>query len=133
MESFEIAALNALDVSPAPAAFDFKIAGLRFRGSPSETQYVMLFEVPSRNLRFAEDPQKGTFRTHVSFLALVKNEQGQVVEKLSRDVPFEAKLDRKADFQNGKVVVTLPMRLAPGHYRLEAAADFGSERSASSG
>jgi len=120
---FELAALAALDSQPLPHAFDFHAAVLTFRATAAETECRAVLSVPSRALHFTEDAQTKNFRIHVSFLALVKDEQGQVVSKISRDLPFQAPTSRRAEFERGEVTVTLPLQLAPGRYHLEAAAN----------
>jgi hypothetical protein len=120
---FELAALAALDSQPLPHAFDFHAAVLTFRPAAGETECRVVFSVPSRALHFTETAQAKNFRIHVSFLALVKDEQGQVVEKISRDLPFQAPTSRRAEFERGELTVTLPLRLPPGRYHLEAVAN----------
>ena len=120
---FELAALAALDSRPLPHAFDFHTAVLTFRAAAGETECRAVFSVPSRALHFTEDAQAKQFRIHVSFLALVKDEQDQVVSKISRDLPFQAPIGRRAEFERGEVTVTLPLRLPPGRYHLEAVAN----------
>jgi len=120
---FEMAALAVLDSRPLPHAFDFHAAVLTFRTAAGETECRAVFSVPSRALHFTEDAQAKSFRIHVSFLALVKDEQDQVVRKISRDLPFQAAASRRPEFERGEVTVTLPLRLPPGRYHLEAVAN----------
>ncbi len=128
--AFELAALAALDSRPMPHAFDFHAGVLAFRAAAGETECRAVFSVPSRALHFTEDAQAKQFRVHVSFLALVKDEQDQVVRKISRDLPFQAPSSNRAEFERGEVTVTLPLHLPPGRYHLEAVAkDWGADAS----
>ena len=120
---FEMAALAVLDRHPLPHAFDFHAGVLAFRSAAEETECRAVFSVPSRALHFTEDAQAKQFRIHVSFLALVKDEQDQVARKISRDLLFQAPADKRAEFERGEVTVTLPLRLPPGRYHMEAVAD----------
>jgi VWFA-related protein len=120
---FELAALAVLDRQPLPHAFDFHAGALAFRPTAGETEYRAVFSVPSRALHFTEDARSKQFRIHVSFLALVKDEQDQVVRKISRDLPFQAPADKREEFERGEVTVTLPLRLPPGRYHVEAVAN----------
>jgi VWFA-related protein len=120
---FELAALAVLDRQPLPHAFDFHAGVLTFRATAEETECRAVFSVPSGALHFTEDARSKQFRIHVSFLALVKDEQDQVVRKISRDLPFQAPAGRRAEFERGEVTVTLPLRLPPGRYHVEAVAD----------
>jgi len=119
---FEFAALTALNRQPAPRAFEFHARLLTFHASTLATDCRVVFSIPSRVLRFADDPQTHVFHIHVAFLALIKDEQGQVVRKISRDLPFQAPADKRAEFERGEVTATLPLRLPPGNYHLEAMA-----------
>jgi VWFA-related protein len=130
---FEMAALAVLDRHPLPHDFDFHTGVLAFRAAAEETECRAVFSVPSRALHFTDDAQARQFRIHVSFLALVKDEQEQVVRKISRDLPFQAPADKRAEFERGEVTVTLPLRLPPGRYHLEAVADDREGNAASTG
>jgi VWFA-related protein len=130
---FELAALAMLDSELSARAFDFHAGVLAFRAAAQSTEYRAVFSVPSRALHFTEDARAKLFHIHVSFLALVKDEQNQVVAKISRDLPFQAPTSKRQEFERGEVTVTLPLRLPPGRYRLEAAAkdqdgDFAGTR-----
>ena len=133
VEPFELAALAALDASPLPHAFDFHSGLLAFRAEDGETECRAVFSVPGHSLHFTEDSHPKLFHLHATFLALVKDEQNQIVRKISRDLPFQAPADRRAEFERGEVTVMLPLRLAPGRYRMEAAVQDVDGRTASTG
>lgn len=128
---FEFAALTALDSQPSPRAFDFHAGVLTFRALAQTTECRAIFSVPSRALHFTEDPRTNLFRIHVAFLALVKDDQDQVVSKISRDLLFQAPVSRRPEFERGEVTVTLPLHLPPGRYRLEAVANDADGEAAS--
>ena len=58
---------------------------------------------------------------HASLLALVKNAQGQIVERVSKDVPSEVSDDRLAAVQVEFMTYQHAVNLPPGHYTVEAA------------
>jgi VWFA-related protein len=60
-------------------------------------------------------------RLHASLLALVKNAQGQIVDRVSKDVPSEVSDDRLAAVQVELMTYQHAVSLAPGHYTVEAA------------
>jgi hypothetical protein len=120
---FESGALAALARQPAPHAFDFHAGVLAFRAGEQSTDCRAVFSAPSQALHFTEDRQSKTFRIHVAFLALVKDEQDQVVRKISRDLVFQAPAEKRAEFERGEVTVTLPLALPPGRYHVEAVAN----------
>ena len=86
---FEFDALKTLDSQPSPHAFDFHAGVLTFRAGDQSTECRAVFSVPSRSLHFKGDAP--FFHIHAAFLALVKDEQDQVVRKISRDLLFRAR------------------------------------------
>ncbi|MDR3701723.1 MAG: VWA domain-containing protein [Candidatus Sulfopaludibacter sp.] len=120
---FEFDALKALDSQPSPHAFDFHAGVFTFRSGAQSTECRAVFSVPSRGLHFIRDAKTKTFRVHVAFLALMKDDHDQVVGKLSRDLLFQAPADKQAEFERGEMTVTLALFLAPGRYHLEAVAN----------
>src|ERR1039457_4466358 len=83
----EIAGLRALDTQPRPHAFDFLSRAYRFRDAGGVAQYAIAFEMPIANL--TETPVEATHqhRLHASLLALVKNAEGEIVDRVSKDIP----------------------------------------------
>jgi hypothetical protein len=80
-------------------------------------------------IAFTRDEKAGKYRTHVTALALVKDEQGRVVAKLTRDVPLNEPLDRGEGFRQGRFIATRTLRLPPGRYTLETVvADYEANR-----
>ena len=118
---YEVPLLNAVAKAPLPRAFEFRSAIRRFQAMDGVTQASLIFDLPLRDITFAKDEEKKVYRTHVSLMALVKDAQGRVVAKLSRDVPVEEPLDKLAGFQQGRLIVTRSLSLAPGRYTLESA------------
>jgi VWFA-related protein len=117
---FEFDALKALNSQPSPQAFDFHAGVLIFQAGAQATECRAVFSVPSRALHFTGDSR--LFRIHAAFLALVKDDQDQVVRKISRDLLFRAPAGKRAEFERGELTVTLPLFLPPGRYRVEAVA-----------
>ncbi len=122
LQPFEMACLKVLDAGERKDDFEFRATALRFEPTRGEVQHEMVFEVPMKNVTFTEVTNTGKLRTHLSFLGLIKNDNGQVVEKLSRDINMEFPPDKKANARSGNIVFNQPFRLAPGKYTLEAAA-----------
>jgi hypothetical protein len=54
--------------------------------------------------------------------ALIKDDKGQVVDKISKDIPYEVPVAKKADLEAGDVSFTSPFLLPPGHYTVDVAA-----------
>ena len=124
---FEMATLQAINATPAPQQLAFHSEVFRFRPGSQRSQLTFACQVPVRSLSVAED--KDWAKVHVSITALIKDAQGQVVDKLSKDLPYTVPRAKAEELRRGVVAFTTPFRLPPGRYSLEAAAvDRGSAR-----
>ena len=117
---FEMATLKALNTKPALHQFAFHAAALQFRPGSERSQLAFVFQTPTRGLAITKDGQWA--KVHVCVTALIKNEQGVIVDKISKDIPYDMPLDKTAGLQQGVVSFTAPVLLPPGHYTLETAA-----------
>ena len=117
----EMAGLRALDTQPRPHAFDFLSRAYRFRDSGGQAQYAIAFEMPISNLTATAEEGAHRHRFHASLLALVKNADGAIVDRASKDVPSEVSDDLfenvRWEFMTYQKAVNLP----PGHYTVETA------------
>jgi VWFA-related protein len=117
----EMAGLRALDTQPRPHAFEFLARAYRFRDSGSNAQYAIAFEMPISNLTATAEESAHRHRFHASLLALVKNADGAIVDRVSRDVPSEVSDDQfervRGEFMTYQRAVNLP----PAHYTVETA------------
>jgi len=117
---FEVATLKALNTTPALHQFNFHSASFQFRPGAERTRLAFVFQAPLRDLTVTRNGQWE--KVHVCVTALIKNDQGQVVEKISRDIPYEVPAAKISEFQRGVVSFTTPFLLAPGRYTVETAA-----------
>ena len=117
---FEIATLKAISTKPDLHEFDFHFATMAFRPGVVRNQYAFIFQAPTRDLEVMTDQQWA--KVHVCVTALIKDSKGQVVEKISKDIPYDVPLAKRDDMQRGVVSFTAPFFLAPGHYTIETAA-----------
>ncbi|MGC4052968.1 MAG: VWA domain-containing protein [Paludibaculum sp.] len=127
--SYEAPLLRVLSRNPLPKDLEFRAGVVQYRQRLGLQQAELVFDLPLKNVAFAKDEKAGKYRTHITVLALVKNAEGRVVAKLSRDVPLNEPLDRLEGFQQGRFIVTRAMNLAPGRYTVESvAADQEGQR-----
>ena len=117
---FEMATLKALNTRPMLQQFSFHAAALQYRPGTDRTQMDFVFQSPTRGLTIAKEGQWA--RVHVCVTALIKDDQGKVVEKISKDIPYRLPIEKMAEMQQGVVSFTAPFLLPPGHYTLETAA-----------
>ncbi|MGA2737386.1 MAG: VWA domain-containing protein [Bryobacteraceae bacterium] len=117
----EMAGLRALDTQPRPHAFDFLSRAYRFREAGGTAQYAIAFEMPISNLTAAPGPLAKTHALHASLLAVVKDAQGQIVDRVSKDVPSVVSDDRLGAIQVELMTYEHAVSLAPGQYTVETA------------
>ena len=117
----DMGALAALDKTPLPFDFGFESKAIRFRSAKGTAQYAIAFELPIANLTAtAESPQK-KHRFHAYLFALVKNAQGDIVDRVSKDVPSDVADNYLAGLRSETMIYEHAVNLAPGNYTVETA------------
>jgi len=116
---FELATLGALNATPPPHQFEFHSAALRFRPETEKTRYAFVFQAPMRHLTINSEGKWAA--VHVSITALVKDAEGRVVDKISKDIPYQMPANRIDEMRQGAVSFTQPFTLPPGRYTIETA------------
>jgi VWFA-related protein len=114
---FEMATLKAISTKPDLRQFDFHASTVKFRPGAERDQFVFVFQAPTEDLTVTTEQQWA--KVHVCVTALVKDDKGEVVEKISKDIPYEVPLAKKAELKQGTVSFTAPFYLAPGHYTID--------------
>lgn len=114
---FEVPLLNALAAATLPHDIVFRSAGLHFR----DDTVAVVIDVPLPGIGFIRDELNHEYHTHLSVLALIKDAQGSVVRKFSRDIPVRGPLDRLDTSALGRFIYTQHASLSPGRYTLETA------------
>ncbi len=104
---FGIATLKA--IKPDLHQFDFHSTTMKFRPGVVRNQYAFVFQASERDLTVTEDQQWA--KVHVCVTALIKDSRGQVVEKISKDIPYEVPVAKKAELQEGTVNFAAPFFL----------------------
>jgi len=117
----EMAGLRALDTQPRPHDFNFLSRAYRFRDSGGAAQYAIAFELPIANLTATPEEAAHRHRLHASLLAVVKNAQGDIVDRFSKDVPSEVSDDRFAAVRVELMTYQRAFSLPPGNYTVETA------------
>lgn len=117
--AFETDGLHALEASRND--FPFRAAAMRFRPIGAGFGFQLVVDVDTAHFATAMDEDSHTARVHGTFVALVKNGSGEVVTKVSQEVDRAVPADKLAQFQRGKILLTLPFELAEGRYTVEAA------------
>jgi VWFA-related protein len=120
MTPAEIPGLKALDGRPLPHAFNFRAQAYRFRAGDGAEQCAIAFEVPIANLT-ATAEAGNRHKVHTLLLALVKDERGQVVHRVSRDVPSEVSDQAWPAVRGDAMTWEHAVNLPAGRYTIDAA------------
>jgi VWFA-related protein len=115
----EMTGLRVLDTQPRPHAFNFLSRAYRFRDSGGQAQYAIAFEMPISNLTATAEAHRHRF--HASLLALVKNADGVIVDRVSKDVPSEVPDDRLETVRHEFMTYQHAVNLPPARYTVETA------------
>ena len=113
--------LAALNAPQPPHVFDFRTAAFQFRPTSEGAQQALAFELPAGFLAATALPDQKRHRVHVSLLALVKDSEGQVVEKISRDASFDIPDENLETMRKMTIPFTHLVELPVGRYTLETA------------
>jgi VWFA-related protein len=99
----------------------FRSRLVRFQPTAKGVTSAVVVEVPVANLEFKEDQSKHIFNARLSLVALVKDGNGSVVQKFTRDVPIQATPENLAAIRLGNFVYKDLLTLPAGKYTLETA------------
>jgi len=117
----EMGGLRALDRQPRPHDFDFLLRTYRYRDLGGTTQCAIAFEMPISNITAIPEAGAKKHLLHASLLALVKDAQGRIVDRVSKDVQSEVSADRLAAVQVELMTYSKAVNLPPGQYTVDAA------------
>lgn len=120
LAAHEVIGLALLGKEPRPADFDFHYGLYTFGAPKGQRDVALAFELPGKDLTAAQDAARGVARAHVSIVGLVKDASGEVVERFSIDSPYEFSLVNLPAMQASRITHAQTLRLAPGHYTVEA-------------
>ena len=111
----DFAALAAIDAKVH--ALDYRSRAFRF----GKERYAIAWEVPISSLKSTPDPAHAVHRYHAHLLALVKNEHGEIVDRVAKDVPSEV-ADRLVPVLNQEpMIYEHAVNLPPGKYTVDTA------------
>ncbi|MGC2656912.1 MAG: hypothetical protein WA324_02970 [Bryobacteraceae bacterium] len=85
--------MQALNRQPLPHEFDFNSKAFWFRQQGEDDQYSILFDVPVSHLTAKPEPDLKRHAFHAILFAVVKDSDGEVVSRFSKDVPSEVSDD----------------------------------------
>jgi len=121
LQPYELVALNALNVQPAPTAFPYQFAAMKFRPEQQGAEYEMAFEVPFTGLKPVTDQKTGVEHFQAAMVAFVHDASGNVIRKVSREVAREIPQTARAQIGGDRILYAEPVDLPAGHYLIDAA------------
>ena len=126
---YELPLLAAAGASEPPRAFDYRVVAFRFHDTPRGRQHTLVAEVPLEHLQIQEDPKTKRYAIRFTVMALVKDANGAVVERLSNTYPLEGPLENVPALKRGNVVFKRQLWLPPGEYTVSSVVrDQAAER-----
>ena len=117
--SYEAPALAALENTPKANSFPFYVSGFSFPERERTGLAPVLADVPLSAFTFHVDQEKKTYDTDFSVVALIKDQSGQVVDKLSKQYRLSGPLDKIEETKRTRVLFYREADLAPGRYTVE--------------
>lgn len=120
--SYEVPALAALNSASKPDSFPIRAAAFSFPEAGRAGLAPVVVEAPLADFSLQADDVKKTYGTDFSIVVLLKNESGQVVEKLSNQYRLSGPVEKMDEAKRGRVLFYREAELAPGSYRFEAVA-----------
>jgi VWFA-related protein len=118
LETYELPLLKAISDGKISSDVRFRSGAVLLQPKSEGTDLMVLVEVPLHELQPKPDPVKKTLGVHCSLAALVKDEKGEVIQKLSRDRSFQVTPEQ---LKMGNFVDKMAVILPPGKYTLESA------------
>ncbi len=133
LQTFEVPLLKALSAGEISGAVEFRSAPITLKPTADGAAITVIVELPLHGLQPQTDAVKKTENVHFSLAALIRDQKGEVVQKLTRDRSFQVTPEQ---LKAGNFVDKLPTVIPFGTYSLEtavmdlASGKIGTQRSA---
>jgi VWFA-related protein len=121
LTTVESTAMAVLASEPRPHSFDFHVTAYHFQKDGASPTAMLAFELPSAKLGDTVDPGRKIHKFEVSLLALVRDANGEVVDKFSLDQPYYIAEANVAAVRADALTYTHALDLPPGRYTVETA------------
>ena len=120
--SWEVSALKALEENPAPQGFAFQAKAFPLRRQTGQVTGELVYQIPISALEPEQDPSTKVFRLRFGVVALFRDTNGKVVQKLSREIGHEGAQDSWERAKASNYFVTQSFQVPGGAYTVEMAA-----------
>jgi len=119
VNTWEAAALAALDSRPVPNAFPYRVGALQFPSSEKPGLVPVVVDLKTAPLSFPTTEDQKSFTSDFAVIVRFLDAQNKVVRKLSQHYEMSATLDRLDLAKNSDVLFYREPELLPGVYRME--------------
>ncbi len=119
VNTWEAAALAALDRRPVPNAFPYRVGALQFPSSEKPGLVPVVVDLKTAPLSFPTTEDQKSFKSDFAVVVRFLDAQNKVVRKLSQHYEMSATLDRLDLAKNSDVLFYREPELLPGVYRME--------------
>ena len=100
-------------------ALSFKGAALSFPATNRPGLTLVIAEAPMSAFSFAPAADKKTYNTNFSVVALIKDQSGQVLQKVSRHYPLSGPIEQIDSARKGDLLFYRETQLPAGNYSVE--------------
>ena len=121
LSALDMPLLRALTITPPPHAFPFESGAMHFRGEDRSMTCGFLIDMPMTNVTVRENSDKTKLTGGVAYIALVKDEKGDIVKKLQGDIPVELTPDQEISFKQSRFTEMEYFDIPPGRYSIGVA------------
>jgi len=120
LRAFEVPLLTALDSPELPKAFSYEATAMHFRGRQGEPVCELVMDVPLADVTL-EKQGTGESSGRLSYVALLKDGQGEVVKKFQNERAFNVPAEKLDGFKASHFIYTEHFDLPTGRYTVETA------------
>ncbi|HUB18280.1 MAG TPA: VWA domain-containing protein [Acidobacteriaceae bacterium] len=118
---FEVPMLNILAGSTLPTALPFQASVLHLGELPDGNTGALTVQVPVSELQSHEDATTHLSSVHLTIMAVIKNQKGDVLQRFSDDVPLHETPDMLRNTPDQAITMQRHFSAQPGTYTLETA------------
>ena len=119
VNTWEAAALAALDRRPVPNAFPYRVGALQFPSSEKPGLVPVVVDLKTAPLSFPTTEDQKSFKSDFAVVVRFLDAQNKVVRKLSQHYEMSAALDKLDVAKNSDVLFYREPELPPGVYTME--------------
>jgi VWFA-related protein len=119
VNTWEAAALAALDRRPVPNAFPYRVGALQFPSGEKPGLVPVVVDLKTAPLSFPTTEDQKSFKSDFAVVVRFVDAQNKVVRKLSQHYEMSAALDKLDVAKNSDVLFYREPELPPGVYTME--------------